>query len=61
MTYRKSDEVVVAKKLMKVSGAKGRNTFTFLEGKHISILEIEKRYGNETERYKRIVKEIPKT
>ena len=40
--YRKSDEVVIAEKLMKVSGVKGRNTSAFLNGKHNSILEIEK-------------------
>ena len=33
MEYKKSDEVIVAMKLMKVSGAKDRNTLTFQEEK----------------------------
>ena len=37
---KKSDEVVVAKKHMKVCGAKDRNTNAFLEGKHAITLEV---------------------
>ena len=34
MSCKKSDEAIVVMKRMKVRGAKGRNTITFLEGKH---------------------------
>ena len=33
MRYKKSDEVIVVMKLMKVSGAKDRNILTFQEEK----------------------------
>ena len=37
----KSDEAVVAMKYVKAYGAKGRNTITFLEGKHAQTLEVK--------------------
>ena len=39
MNYEESDEVIVVMKLMKVSGAKDRNTLTFLDGKHKICLQ----------------------
>ena len=39
---KESDETVVAVKYEKSYGAKGRNTITFLEGKHVQTLEVER-------------------
>lgn len=40
-------------KYMKVYGAKGQNTLTFLEGKHTKhITEVKEKYENRTTRYK---------
>ena len=55
MNCKKSDEVIVVMKCMKVHGAKDRNTVTFLEGKHVENTGGLERHGNKTTRYKDIV------
>ena len=39
MNYEGSDEVIVVTKYVKAYGAKGRNTLTFLDGKHKICLQ----------------------
>ena len=59
MGYKESDEAIVAMKYVKAYGAKGRNTLTFLVGKHKQSNETKKKlitnyyYGNKTARYEK--------
>ena len=57
----KSDEAIVALKYVKAYGAKGRNTETFPEGKHVKTLEVREIHGNKTTGYKDIVREVYQT
>ena len=43
MGYKESDEAIVAMKYVKAYGAKGRNTLTFLDGKHKQSNETKKK------------------